>query len=451
LTARALVVVATALSAVSCSAVLHFHECDSSADCAGRGNGTTLYCDVDHQCIDSSPCYVSTEATAAGKPLVIAGLYLLSEPSEGPNDHALRQAVDLAVLELNSLSVPVRHVACDTGGDKDTALRAFDLAVSQFGAVAVVGPNTSSELLALVGAAKARGVAVVSPAASAAAVSDVMDDNLVWRTCASDNLQAKVLATQVPKTATPLDVLWVPDDPYADGLAKAYIAASGRTDAKPIQFNSGDVASAVAMMNAPQYAVLVVDVDAPALVQALHGAAGQSLTEYLMTDSALTPTLWGVGPYDFTFLQRIRGTAPALPDFTDASGPVYAAFAVSYRGRWNQEDPANTAFVANAYDAAYAIAIGAAAAGTSPTGKAIAANLARMSQSGALQVHLGPGEYQAGVNALVGGANIDLVGTSGPIDWDDKGDVVTAPIEVWQVALGPASMPEFKVLSTVNP
>jgi len=445
---RALALVA-ALSLASCSAVLHFHECDTSADCAGRGGGTTLYCNVAHQCIDSAPCYVSTDAPAGSSPLVVAGLYLLSQSTDGPNDHAIRQAVDLAAIELNALSVPVRHVACDTGGDSDAALRAFDLAVAQFGAVAVVGPNTSSELLALAPEAKRRGVAVVSPAASAAAIADVVDDNLVWRTCGSDNLQAKVLSTLVPSTAKPLDVVWVLKDPYADGLAKAYIADSGRTDAKPIQFDSPDVSTAVGQMDSPAYAVLVVDVDAPALLQSLHGATGQSMTQYLMTDSALTPTLWGAAPFDFTFLTRIRGTAPALPAFSDPSGPVYASFAASYRGRWNQEDPADTAFVANAYEAAYAIAIAAAASGASATGVSIATNLSRMSSGAA--VHVGPGEYQAGVNALVGGASIDLVGTSGPIDWDDKGDVLTAPTEVWQVVQGTTAMPEFKVLKTVTP
>src|SRR5262245_1735555 len=105
------------LAVAGCSAVLNFHESNTSSDCAARG-GTTLYCNVDHQCVDTSPCYVSTDATAAGPPLVIAGMYLLSHATDGPNDHAIRQAVDLAAFELNTLNVPVRHIACDTGGDK---------------------------------------------------------------------------------------------------------------------------------------------------------------------------------------------------------------------------------------------------------------------------------------------------------------------------------------------
>ncbi|HEY2746163.1 MAG TPA: ABC transporter substrate-binding protein, partial [Polyangia bacterium] len=430
-----------------CSAVLDFHECNVDADCSGKG--ASLVCNPSHQCVDTTPCHVSVEATAPGKPLVIAGLYLLSEESDGPNDHAIRQAVDLAASELNTQGVPVRHVACDTGGDVDVATHAFDLAVTQYGAVAVVGPNTSAELIALAPDARARGVVVVSPAASSPPIRDLVDDGLIWRTCGSDTLQAEVLSTLVP-AADSLDIVWVTMDPYADNLEKAFVAASGRNDALGIQFDSGDVAGAVGQMNDPEYALLIVDFDAPALVAAL-ATAGQATTQYLMTDSALTPTLWGAGPYDFTFLSRIRGTAPALPAFADPSGPVFAAFEVSYQAAFNQESPADTAFVANAYDAAYAIAIGAAAAGASPTGHAIASNLGRMSDPAGMTVNIGPGDYQAGVNTLVGGGTINLVGTSGPIDWDGQGDVLTAPTEVWQVADDGTGMPTFKVVSTVTP
>jgi branched-chain amino acid transport system substrate-binding protein len=445
--------IACAMAAVSCSAVLDFHECNVSADCAGRSpGGATLYCNVDHQCVDTWPCRVSTEATAAGTPLVIGGLYLLSQPMAGPNDHAIRQAVDLAVYELNQL-VPVRHVACDTGGDLMVALQAFDLLTRQFGAVAVVGPNTSDEVIALAPEARARGVVVISPAASAAAISDLADDNLVWRTCASDDLQAKVLATLVPAppTGSPLDVVWVKESLYAVGLQKAFIAASGRTDAKPIEFSTGMVTDAVSRMGSPAYAVLIADYDAPALVNVLKTAPGMTTTQYLMTDAALTPTLWGAAPYDFTFLTRIRGTAPALPALSDPSGPVYAAFQVSYRGHWNGEDPANTAFVANAYDAAYALAIAGAAAGPSQAGYGIEANLFRMSDHAGTIVKIGPGQFHAGVNALLGGGNIDLVGTSGPIDWDAKGDLITAPTEVWQIAQDTSGAPTFTVVRVVTP
>jgi len=62
-----------------------------------------------------------------------------------------------------------------------------------------------------------------------------------------------------------------------------------------------------------------------------------------------------------------------------------------------------------------------------------------------------PDEYQSAVNALIAGGTIDLVGTSGPIDWDGSGDVLTAPTEVWTIAQDTGGMPTFKVLSTITP
>jgi branched-chain amino acid transport system substrate-binding protein len=446
------------LCASGCSAALNFHECDTSKDCANRmvDGGAALFCNSDHQCIDTTPCVVSVAPdprTSTGTPLVIAGLYKTSGPND-VNDHAIRNAADLAAAEINSY-FPVTHVVCDTGGDKAQAQLALKVAVETFHAVAVVGPDTSGEFAAVEPLVMRYGVAMVSPSATNPGIADfhTPTGGLTWRTCPSDNLQAKVLAMLVPSTAMPLDIVWVSPNDYADGLERAFIMASGRTDAKPIQFTGGDAASltsAVAQMNAPAYALLIADTDAPDLVKALHGAPGQSMTQYLMTDSALAPTLWGAAPFDFAYLARIRGTAPALPAFSDPSGPVFAAFSTSYQGRFH-EDPANTAFVANAYDAFYVLAIAAGAVGARATGAQIAANIARMSDPNGKKIPIDPSDFQAGVNQLKSaGATIDLVGTSGPIDFGDNGDIVTAPIQVWTIAMS-AGAPTFKTVMTITP
>ena len=146
--------------------------------------------------------------------------------------------MDLATIELNTQGVPVRHVACDTGGDTHGGAARRSIWPSRsIDAVAIVGPNTSSELLALASEVKARGVAVVSPAASASPIRDLPDDGLIWRTCGSDNLQAKVLATLVPAAST-LDVVWVTDAiPTPTTCEKAFVRGVGATDATAIQFD----------------------------------------------------------------------------------------------------------------------------------------------------------------------------------------------------------------------
>lgn len=452
MSARLLVVVLVTASA-GCSALLDFHECNVSADCAGRSpdGGVALYCTSDHMCVDPTPCVVSTApaaATTSQAPLVIGGLYKLS--GTGANDHAVRQAVDLAAEQLATVNQPVLHVACDTAGDPAQAANALRVAVEIFHAVAIVGPRTSDEVVkGLAPIVKRYGAVIVSPSATNPSIGQLDDDNLIWRTCPSDDLQAKVLTTLVP-TASKLDLVYVDMNTYATGLEQAFTQQWGGMVSKSIVFPSGMAAMAVAEMDAPQYALLIADTDAPALVTAIGATAALASTQFLMTDSAQAPALWGAAPYDYTLLSRISGTAPGLPPDSDPSAAVYRSFASDYQAHWN-EDPADTAHVANAYDAAFVIAIAAAAAGTQPRGVDIAANLARLSTAGALAVDVGPITFTMGVNTLVSGSNINLVGASGPIDFDANGDVVTAPIEVWGIAQGTDGSPTFVSERVITP
>lgn len=450
--------IALLLSTASCSAVLNFHECDTSKDCANRmvPGGAPLYCSSAHQCLDTSPCFVSVEATASGAPLVVGGMYALSGMV---NDHEIRQAADLAAVELNAdLKVPIRHVVCDTAENDAQAQKAFKILAEQFHAVAVVGPDTSNEVVAIAPLAQQYGIVVVTPSATNPAIVNLITDKLIWRTCPDDNLQAKVLAQLVPSTAS-LDIVWVSPDTYADGLEQAFVSASGRSDAKGIPFMKGMASTVPSQMTpAPAYALLIADQDAPALVAALKNAPGQSATQYLMTDAALAPTLYGVSPFDYTYLNRIRGTAPALPAAGDASGPVYQAFAQNYKTRFNNEDPANNAFVANAYDALYVIALAAQAStmtGTRASGHVIATNLGRMTDPMGQTLHVGINDFTAGVMTVSGNGNLNVVGSSGPINFDPTpmriGNLRSAPFEVWQIVMGTGGTPTFKTTQVITP
>ena len=51
---------------------------------------------------------------------------------------------------------------------------------------------------------------IISPSATNPNITGLDDGNLVWRTAASDNLQAKVLGTLPPSTAK-VDIIYVND------------------------------------------------------------------------------------------------------------------------------------------------------------------------------------------------------------------------------------------------
>jgi branched-chain amino acid transport system substrate-binding protein len=402
-------------------------------------------------CVDPSPCSVPAAAmSTTGSPLVVAGLYKLS--GGGASDQGVRQAVDLAALQMATMGRAVTHVVCDTGGDPAAAANALRVAVEVFHAVAVVGPRTSDEVVKGIAPIVRRyGAVVVSPSATNPSIAQLDDGNLIWRTCPSDNLQAKVLTTLVATTAK-LDLVYVDKNTYATGLEQAFTQQWGGTVSKAIVFESGMAAASVAQMDDPASALLIADADAPALVAALAATPALATTQFFMTDSAQAPSLWGAPPYDFTFLARIQGTAPGLPPDGDPSAAVYRTFSTDYKAQFNGEDPADTAHVANAYDAIYAIAIAAAAAGDRPSGAAIAANLARLSTAGAASILVGPADaFSSGVDTLKGGHDINLVGASGPIDFTADGDVATAPIEVWGIAQGGDGQPIFTSERVITP
>jgi branched-chain amino acid transport system substrate-binding protein len=285
-----------------------------------------------------------------------------------------------------------------------------------------------------------------------------MDNGLIWRTAPSDSLQAKVLATLVPPVSDMkvIDLVYVDKDPYAFGLQQAFTSAYTGKVSKTVVFESGAAATVVGQMDSsPDYALLIANDDDPPLVAGLQSAPGQAMTQYLMTDAALAPTLWGPANMrvGWPMLGRIRGTAPGLPTDPDPSAAVYRAFSSDYEGRF-KEDPSNTAWVANAYDAVYVVAIAAAAAGPRPTGTAIAANMHRLSNKSAKAIPVGINSYGTAVQALQlsATATIDLYGASGPIDFDPAtGDIISAPIEVWKIVMDANGNPTFTAASVVTP
>lgn len=458
---RAFVVVAAALTASSCSAVVGFHECDVDSDCMGQTpDKTPLYCSDDHMCVGAIPDYklckvsVPTDGNIPDGALVIGGLYRTSGAND-VNDHTFRQAADLAANEFIAAGYNVAHVVCDTAGDAGQAARAYNVVIDRFGAKIIVGPDTSDEVFEVAKEVKARGVPIVSPSASNPDIRGLDDDNLIWRTAASDNLQAKVLAT-LPASASTLDIVYDSGSKYATGLKDAFIANFPGQSVQLRDFTGGDdaqrnAAVAAASSDAPAYALLIADFDAPPLMAAVAKASGLTMTQFLMTDSAKKPSLWGQLGGNYAVMTRVRGTGPANPDFSDPSGKAFTVMATNYKATFSGEDPAETAFVGNAYDAFYVAAFaGLSLPAGKRDGKSIVANLARLSDANGTSVVVGPNAINSGVTPLQMGGTINLVGTSGPIDFDDKGDVLSGPIEKWSVVVT-GSTPSFHTDTIVVP
>ena len=355
---------------------------------------------------DYALCKLSTPAgdSVPAGALVIGGLYRTSGAND-VNDHTFQQAADLAASEFIAAGYNVAHVVCDTAGDPTQAARAYNVVIDRFGAKVIVGPDTSDEVFEVAKEVKSRGVPLISPSATNPDIRGLDDGGLIWRTAASDNLQAKVLATLLPSTST-LDIVYDSASKYASGLKDAFVANFPGQVPQLLGFSGGDdamrnAAVASASRDAPAYALLIADFDAPPLMAAVATAPGLTMTQFLMTDSAKKPSLWGELGGSYAVMARVRGTAPAIPDFNDPSGKAFAVMAANYKSRFPSDDPAETAFVANAYDAFYVAAFATLSLPSGQrSGKNIVANLARLSDHMAAPVTVGPNAINSGVTPL---------------------------------------------------
>ena len=319
-------------------------------------------------------------------------------------------------------------------------------------------PTTSGDTKAVIDLAKANDILLISPSATSPTLTNADDNGLLWRTAASDNLQSKVLAQiiMIPPSPSPVPRVNIAyaDSAYGLGLDGAFIdswtKASGTAPVSTVKYEEGsDPAVTVGKLadDTPDYSVIVADTDAQVLVAALSGGGPNlAATKFLFTDGAKGSDLL-LNP-DPSVLARVSGTGPATP-----TGVVYESFASTYKNQFGT-DPADTAFVANAYDATYALSlcIAGLAGGVQPTGSALAAVLQRMSASGQLIVNVGPNGFTTGASALAAGGTIDLEGTSSHLSWDNAtGDLTTAPIEVWTIDLTNPAKPTFKTVMVVTP
>lgn len=441
-----------ALSATACSVVLDFKECNVDEDCAGRRRpeGPAMYCTSDNLCIEGVPYERLCADGELGAPsgpdtTMIAGIFRLTGDA-GSKDTEMANAARLAMEEISQLGQrPIGMVLCDSGGDTDQALRALQKAIDRYHIVGAVGPTTSGEMLHVAQAAIDSGVVLISASATNPAIRDLADSGLIWRTAANDELQAQRLAEIIPLTvgmperSTIVNTAFA-GTPYGRGLNNAFVGAwSTRTGSPPVSANeydeSGDIATMLVKLgeDTPDYSMIVADSAAAKVTETLFQTAfsGLSATQFLFTDGAKSPALIGSGPYNEQVLARIRGTAPATP-----SGPVFNAFKLSYQSKFGS-DPGATAFVANTYDATYALALAVAGvrAGEVVSGAAVADGLRRMSSvSSGVAVEVGPNDFVRGAATLGGGGDLDLVGTSGPLTWDPAtGDLIEAPLEVWGI------------------
>lgn len=414
--------------------------------------------------------------------VVIGGIFSL----EAEFDEAQTKAVRLAVREINRTGGtvngrPLGIIFCDNGGagnkvegDARKALNehAMDYLAGTLGVPVLVGPLRSSDSLTLISRALAKKypTVIISPSATSPALTkqpDRLDPadtyGLFWRTCPSDELQGSVLATNVIPKAQKVAVIYL-QDAYGEGLASVF-KEKYEEDSDPLMpstvvtFPFDATTDRVALASE-------VAAESPQAVLIISVQAVDSIS--ILTEIAKTPVGMGAGAAKFYFtdgskddtklldaalpeavkalIQGSRGTAPARP-----SGPNFDLFKTNLQKDFMLSADAY-AFLAQSYDAGYVAAYGvtfASRAGTNYDGRQVAEGLGNLSSGSS--INISPTEWPAGKSEISSGAfKINIVGTSGDLDFNATTGEAPGPIEIWSVSPGLSGFATDDVVKPVN-
>ena len=261
-----------------------------------------------------------------------------------------------------------------------------------------------------------------------AAISTLEDDGLVWRPVASDALQgrlvAQLLADRFGADAT-VNVGFR-NDAYGAGLTEVFReawTAGGGTIGAEVGFDEG-----AATLDTEAQALVAGDPDAWFIV-AFCGDWGK-LKGPLQRTGAWDPAR----THSADALSNCEGPDALVEGMTGTEGTSTAGTSFpAYEGLYKEKASAGTEFqqfTTQAFDSVYLAFLGALAAGSS-TPSDIAAQL--QSVSGAPGAQFTFEQLEDAIIAVLGGEDIDFEGTTGPIDFDENGDITVNIYRLWQV------------------
>lgn len=346
---------------------------------------------------------------------------------------------------------PLELIFLDTETNPNKAAAAAQAAKEQ-GAVAIVGPASSGETAATI--ATVNGLEIPQVSCCATSPDLTATDDWFFRTTPNDLLQAKAVAylaaegrdTDVQIAPCPEAATVYRDDSYGTALASVFvdeyggrsIAGTAQTGTVIADIPYDDAAAdldamgqgaTTAFMNAftaahdptnDNVCVLLVSFapDGAAVIEPLKTAlaawadANQPTlnVEFLGTD----------GLYDDAFPLEARGFATGVIGTapTHAENEAYRKFRIAHHARFGVY-PGN--LTSNMYDAVMLLAL-AITASRSEDGEQIRDALFEVSRGGR---RFDQGNFFGEMaEALLAGEDIDYVGPSGELDFDNAGDVV---------------------------
>jgi branched-chain amino acid transport system substrate-binding protein len=310
-------------------------------------------------------------------------------------------------------------VTGDSACDPSVAGPAADKLVNTDQVTAIVGAFcTGATIGAATSAGIPGGVVMISPSASAPAVTTVEDNDLLYRTTPSDAFQGvKMADLLLAKGIKDVAVTYVNND-YGKGLADVFVqtfTAGGGTVSANVAHEDGkaDYRAELGQLSSGGSQNLVVLAYASGSGKTIiqQAVEGGEFTTFVGGDGMVGDDLTAGLPADAVNGKIIATRAGA---YTGESAETYKKLATDAG-----QDPSAT-YAPQAYDAAFLLALA-----IEKNGNAGREGLAKALRDVATAPgeKILPGEWSKAVELIKAGTDIDYDGAGGPAEFDAAGDV----------------------------
>ena len=343
-------------------------------------------------------------------------------------------ATDLAALLINEAGGidgrTIEMIHRDSGTSPQIATDAASALVNVDGVEAIVGSLSSGVTLAVAESVTIpNGAVLVSPASTSSAITNLDDNDTVFRTTVSDALQG-VIAAQLANQLGYENVatLYI-NNAYGEGLSNVFqenFESQGGTVSVAVPIEGGQASYASELRQASQgnaEVLMALSYPETAGVYLREAVEGQYFDDFMFVDGTKNQEMFdNLGAANF---EGSYGTAPGAP-----GTPTQETFKDLYSSKLDG-DPSGL-FISEAFDAAVILALAIAEAGSEDGGD-IKAAMREVANAPGEKV--GPGDLARALQLISQGQDIDYVGAAGDQDFDENGDVQNT-IEVWKIENG---------------
>lgn len=321
------------------------------------------------------------------------------------------------ILDGQTLTSVVADTTCDGSGGGP----AGDRMVNSENVVAIFGAYCSGPTISAANTAAIPGnVVMISPAATAPAVSELEDNDLVFRVVVPDSVQGvKMAELLLSEGIDTVGVTYVNGD-YGKGLADAFaeaFTAGGGTVAANVAHEDGksDYRPEIGQIESVGADTLVI--------LGYENAGGGVILNQAVESGSFTRFVGGDGMAGDALLAT-RDPASLegmiLTRAAPAGGPAFEAYSAIMNEAG--QDP-NGVYASNSYDSVFLLALAIQKNGSAER-EGVSAALREIANAPGERIL--PGEWSKAVELIAAGTDIDYQGASGEIEFDDVGDVAGA-------------------------